>query len=167
MRMFHMANDSHLFRAPGDGLLPLYEAKMMWQFDHRFTTYEGATQEQINVGILPQPTPGKRQTQFLCQAALLGPGNGSAESRRTANRRGASVWRLVKLRELNDVNGNARPHCFWDFATSQTLRMSAPPCSVSSMRGSWAQDATCFQRRFIGRIRLCFFANLTVWFLIM
>lgn len=34
---FHMTNDSHLFKpAPGKGRLPLYEGKMIWQFDHRF-----------------------------------------------------------------------------------------------------------------------------------
>ena len=43
--MFHMSNDSHLFAdqpADGDGpaqLLPLYEAKMIHQFDHRWATY--------------------------------------------------------------------------------------------------------------------------------
>jgi hypothetical protein len=41
MTMFHMSNDSHLFReAAGEGLLPLYEAKLMWHFDHRFASYE-------------------------------------------------------------------------------------------------------------------------------
>ena len=34
--------------------MPLYEAKMFHQFDHRFSTYEGATQKQLNVGILPR-----------------------------------------------------------------------------------------------------------------
>ncbi len=33
----HMTNDSHLFKtSPGKGRLPLYEGKMIWQFDHRF-----------------------------------------------------------------------------------------------------------------------------------
>lgn len=59
MAMFHMSNDSHLFRTreelEGEGYrregnryvrgesvyLPLYEAKMIWQFDHRFSSYEG------------------------------------------------------------------------------------------------------------------------------
>ena len=68
-----MANDSHHFRtraeleADGyrlegnvfvgsyDQYLPLYEAKMLHQFDHRFSTYEGASEKQLNVGILPQP----------------------------------------------------------------------------------------------------------------
>ena len=33
---FHMTNDSYLFKTePGKGRLPLYEGKMIWQFDHR------------------------------------------------------------------------------------------------------------------------------------
>jgi hypothetical protein len=40
-RLFDMSTDSHLFRtAPGPGLLPMYEAKMIDQFDHRFGSYE-------------------------------------------------------------------------------------------------------------------------------
>lgn len=40
MRMLDMSNDSHLFAdAPGEGLLPLYEAKLIHQFDHRWATY--------------------------------------------------------------------------------------------------------------------------------
>ncbi|MGD0813466.1 MAG: N-6 DNA methylase [Verrucomicrobiota bacterium] len=41
LRMFDMSNDSHLFRnAPDSGSLPLYEAKLMHHFDHRFATYD-------------------------------------------------------------------------------------------------------------------------------
>jgi hypothetical protein len=55
MAMFHMANDSKLFRGEaGKGLVPLYEAKMFHQFDSRYSTYEGATQSNLNAGILPQ-----------------------------------------------------------------------------------------------------------------
>lgn len=40
MAMFHMSNDSHLFLdSGGEGLLPLYEAKMIHQFDHRWASY--------------------------------------------------------------------------------------------------------------------------------
>ncbi len=40
MRMLDMANDSHLFQDdPADGLLPLFEAKLIHQFDHRWATY--------------------------------------------------------------------------------------------------------------------------------
>jgi hypothetical protein len=42
MAMLHMANDNHLFaEAPGLGRLPLVEAKMIHQFDHRFGDYAG------------------------------------------------------------------------------------------------------------------------------
>ncbi|GIE90490.1 Eco57I restriction-modification methylase domain-containing protein [Actinoplanes regularis] len=76
MAMFHMANDSGIFRTaeeleadgwtldgntyrPPDSnettrMLPLYEAKMAHHYDHRFSTYHGATQEQLNVGALPR-----------------------------------------------------------------------------------------------------------------
>lgn len=74
MRMFDMANDSGLFEDEGsltskgatfDGWawtqgdrrwLPLYEAKMLSHYDSRFSTYEGATQAQLNVGSLPRLT---------------------------------------------------------------------------------------------------------------
>lgn len=40
MTMFHMSNDSHLFAdESGEGMLPLYEAKLIHQFDHRWATY--------------------------------------------------------------------------------------------------------------------------------
>ncbi len=39
-RLFHMAEDSHLFRdRAGPDVVPLYEAKMIHQFDHRWATY--------------------------------------------------------------------------------------------------------------------------------
>lgn len=71
-RMLHMADDSGMFRSSGELLalgasftgwdwtdddghrwLPLYEAKMVTRFDHRFTTYDGATRAQLNKGSLP------------------------------------------------------------------------------------------------------------------
>ena len=70
--MLHMANDSGLFRTreqlEADGwtldgnmfrrgdrtYLPLYEAKMVHHFDHRFGTYEGQTDSQANQGKLPE-----------------------------------------------------------------------------------------------------------------
>ncbi len=73
--MFHMSNDSHLFRTreemeeagfvlDGNRLekgeeiwLPLYEAKMFHQYDHRFGTFEGVTQKSRK-GL---PTPNKDQ----------------------------------------------------------------------------------------------------------
>ena len=72
LRMFDMANDSGLFRTradlaaagwrskadrfekDGEVVLPLYEAKMIHQFDHRFGTYEGQSEAQANRGKLPE-----------------------------------------------------------------------------------------------------------------
>ncbi|MGA5251986.1 hypothetical protein ACPCKZ_24860 [Streptomyces pseudogriseolus] len=86
MRMFDMSNDSHLFHPSAqnnetlndllkagwtfDGnklvrgkerLLPLYEAKMLHHYDHRFATYENATQQQLNKGTLPRFTAEQHQ----------------------------------------------------------------------------------------------------------
>lgn len=71
--LFNMASASHLFVQPenltdatfngwsyerdGQELVPLYEGKMLSHFDHRFSTYQGATQAQLNVGSLPRLTP--------------------------------------------------------------------------------------------------------------
>ncbi|MEU8602875.1 Eco57I restriction-modification methylase domain-containing protein [Streptomyces parvulus] len=85
-RMFDMSNDSHLFRPSAqdnetlddltragwtlDGnvlvrgearLLPLYEAKMLHHYDHRFSTYENATEKQLNKGTLPRFTAEQHQ----------------------------------------------------------------------------------------------------------
>ena len=79
LSMFHMANDSGLFRTraelasagwrldgdrferegdqfeeDGEVMLPLYEAKMVHQFDHRFGTYEAQSEAQANRGKLPE-----------------------------------------------------------------------------------------------------------------
>lgn len=46
--LFNMTSDSGLFRtAPGPGLVPLYEAKMIHQYDHRWATYTGADENAV------------------------------------------------------------------------------------------------------------------------
>jgi len=64
--MFHMSNDSNLFQIE---TLPnytrLYEAKMFHQFDHRFGTYENATEQNINEGNLPQLTDEMHLDPYL------------------------------------------------------------------------------------------------------
>ena len=70
MRMFDMSNDSHrfhtreqleadgwrlvgnIFRKNGEEYLPLYEAKMIHHFDHRWGTYHGQTKAQARQGKL-------------------------------------------------------------------------------------------------------------------
>ena len=36
---------------------PLYEAKMFYQYNHRYGTFEGATSRNINSGVLPRLSP--------------------------------------------------------------------------------------------------------------
>jgi len=44
MAMFHMSNDSHLFAGePAADRLPLFEAKMIHQYDHRWATYRSGS----------------------------------------------------------------------------------------------------------------------------
>ena len=76
MTMFHMSNDSHLFRTREEledegwvlagnvfdrgeeKMLPLYEAKMMHQFDHRWATYEGTSVRDV--------TLTEKQNPYFC-----------------------------------------------------------------------------------------------------
>jgi hypothetical protein len=74
LRVLDMTNDSGLFKTRREleaagwapignqfaldkkRMLPLFEAKMVHQFDHRFATYDNATQANLNKGTLPQTT---------------------------------------------------------------------------------------------------------------
>jgi len=56
LAMFHMSNDSGLFRdAPGTGLVPLYEAKLFHQFNHRWATYDGSDARDATPQELSEP----------------------------------------------------------------------------------------------------------------
>ena len=60
MRMFDMSNDSHLFAGePAADRLPLYEAKMIHQFDHRWATYrdEGGVDVSVDVPLADKRDP--------------------------------------------------------------------------------------------------------------
>lgn len=61
--MFHMSNDSHLFAGePAADRLPLYEAKMIHYFDHRWSTYPAG--EQGDDSALEVPLTSKQQADF-------------------------------------------------------------------------------------------------------
>ncbi len=80
--LYNMTSDSHLFRTHAElnsegytlygnhfllndmQYLPLYEAKMIRQFDHRFSTYQDATESNLNSGILPQIEDEKKRDAF-------------------------------------------------------------------------------------------------------
>jgi len=80
-RLFDMANDSGLFHQPesladaefngwsydrdGREYVPLYEAKMLSHFDHRFSTYRDATQANLNKGTLPRLTHSQHDNPDL------------------------------------------------------------------------------------------------------
>jgi type I restriction-modification system DNA methylase subunit len=55
MRMFDMSNDSNLFISEekleevNHSVVPLYEAKMLHQFDHRWASYEGERSREISL----------------------------------------------------------------------------------------------------------------------
>ena len=56
MRMFDMSNDSHLFEnEPGEGMLPLYESKLLHQFTHRWATYAGDDVREMTSDELRDP----------------------------------------------------------------------------------------------------------------
>jgi hypothetical protein len=84
LRMLDMATDSGLFRdrdsletngwelhgnvflrasretEPNERMLPLYEAKMVHHFDHRFGDYQGQSRSQANAGTLPRPASTRK-----------------------------------------------------------------------------------------------------------
>jgi hypothetical protein len=65
-RLFHMANDSHLFRTGAEleaqgftrvanryergstAYLPLYEGKLLWHYDHRYATFAGGDSREVS-----------------------------------------------------------------------------------------------------------------------
>ncbi|GAB4187085.1 MAG: N-6 DNA methylase [Roseiflexaceae bacterium] len=58
MTMFHMSNDSHLFhQQPAPDRLPLYEAKLLHQFSHRWATYSQDSSAELSTRDL---TPAER-----------------------------------------------------------------------------------------------------------
>lgn len=63
--MFHMSNDSVIFSNEFvNSYYPLYEAKMFFQYDHRYTSYENATEANIRQGTLPQLTSEEHSNPF-------------------------------------------------------------------------------------------------------
>src|SRR4029079_4770634 len=53
------ADDGWAWRIGDHWLLPLYEGKMVSHWNNRYSTYEGATQAQLNVGTLPRLLPDR------------------------------------------------------------------------------------------------------------
>ncbi len=78
MSMFHMANDSHLFKTRSEleesgwylegnvfvrdeeRYVPLYEAKLFHQYDHRFATFDGVAEQEARRGKTRTVTVGEK-----------------------------------------------------------------------------------------------------------
>ncbi|GGJ23515.1 Eco57I restriction-modification methylase domain-containing protein [Deinococcus roseus] len=57
LRHLDMSNDSGLFKTQPDADdVPLYEAKLFWHFDHRFSTYDGAVTRDVLPAEHADPT---------------------------------------------------------------------------------------------------------------
>ena len=80
--MFHMSNDSDLFRTVSgqrvESELPLYEAKMIHQFDHRWATYvkepgnsEGVETQNVDEARKDNPTFAVRPRYWVEQREVL------------------------------------------------------------------------------------------------
>lgn len=77
--MFHMANDSHLFLdSPAEDRLPLYEAKLIHHFDHRWATYtpDGETrpftpEEKRNPAVAITPRYWVQQREVWLRVSTL------------------------------------------------------------------------------------------------
>lgn len=79
--LFNMSSDSELFhsaddlagatfdgwayRRGGTNYVPLYEGKLLWHFDHRFSTYRGATAAQLRMQTLPRITDNEHDDPDL------------------------------------------------------------------------------------------------------
>ena len=69
--MFHMSNDSHLFATePGPGLLPLYEAKLLHQYTHRWASYQGTATHDLSASTLADPHATVTPRYWVAQAAV-------------------------------------------------------------------------------------------------
>ncbi|MCP9456243.1 MAG: N-6 DNA methylase [Nitrospira sp.] len=71
-RMVDMSNDSHLFAdAPGEGRVPLYEAKMIHQFDHRWATYDKSDSRDVTEAEKRDPAFSPRPRYWVDEREVL------------------------------------------------------------------------------------------------
>jgi hypothetical protein len=121
-RMFDMSNDSgfflsrdqleeqgwtlsgNIFSRDGERYLPLLEAKMIHHFDSRYSTYEGASQAQLNLGSLPTPSLEQKQDPYF--AVLPSDWVPAAEMENRIGKVWQSNWLLI-FRDITNA-GNER-----------------------------------------------------------
>jgi hypothetical protein len=67
---FNMSNDSVFLKSFGEGLLPLYEAKYVYQYNHRYCTWIGDNQISMSPGNLANPLFTIRTQYYLSKDEL-------------------------------------------------------------------------------------------------
>lgn len=68
---FNMSNDSGLFQDFSENLLPLYEAKYIYHYNHRYCTYEGGTTVNSTDLLLSNPNFRAKTQYYLSQQDLI------------------------------------------------------------------------------------------------
>ena len=157
-RLFDMANDSGLFRTTDDlpdatyngwsyvrgnkEYVPLYEAKMLSHFDHRFSTYKGATQAQLNVGSLPRFTDDQHDDSALEPLARYWVDRSEVESKLTD--RWDRQW-LLGWRDIARASDSRTfvPSVFPASAVGNKFPTAFPgdTSSAASLHGLWSTMA--------------------------
>jgi hypothetical protein len=110
MAMLHMSNDSGLFHTNDKGdVLPLYEAKMIYHFDHRYGTYAGQTEAQANVGTLPHLTSEEQDDPLFTVRPRYWIGRAEVNNR--LSRRGWDRDWLFGWREITNATNERTMIC--------------------------------------------------------
>ncbi len=124
-RMFDMSNDSRYFRTrkeleeegwelhgnvfsrDGEHYLPLYEAKMFHQYDHRFATFEGVSTGEIRKGNAKSVTSNeKANTRYVALPRYWVPED---EVFRRLDKREKTVQETIQLRPDQTRPDQTRP----------------------------------------------------------
>ncbi len=147
-RMFHMADDSNLFctreqleadgctlegnifRKENAAYLPLYEAKMLHQYDNRYNTYDGVPLEsRFNVKAFALPMDDKKRDPY----AVPLPRYWVAEAEVISAWPHTSNWCFV-FRDVTNVNTNRRTAIF-SILPRTAVGNKAPTLFPRSARG--------------------------------
>ena len=156
LSMFHMANDSDLFRTRGElastgwslganffekdtrTMLPLYEGKMTYQYNHRSGTFEGAS-----TGKRPHRLPSSSEAQLADPEYATLPFYWVEEGEVDARLDGVwdRMW-LLGWRDVTDARASARtviPALVPRVGVGHTFPLAMPavaPCLVACLYGN-------------------------------
>lgn len=130
--MFHMSGDSHLFKNEvGSECLPLYEAKMLHHFDHRWATYvdapdkpDGLDTEDCTLAQKDDPEFTVRPRYWVAEKEVLA---------RVANvpSKVARAWLLDKAEDLGQAVAE------WVAASLVLKALSVAPSALDDQASPW------------------------------